>query len=178
VREAHACEPSSGWTDRRGSDEGGGPSEAVEEARVGQELPRGKGKVPVGEGLRVGKGEGRQAPPLAASALHRRHDRAAVGPGRAWRLERRHRHRARRRLHVWTGLKTAELGYERSRAVELSRRLENQREELADEYAGLLRTEYLEEESARRLGLVAPSAGQVVDLRRKQLAAAPRGYRR
>lgn len=81
-------------------------------------------------------------------------------------------------LHVWTGLKTAELGYERSRAVELSRRLENQREELADEYAGLLRTEYLEEESARRLGLVAPSAGQVVDLRRKQLAAAPRGYRR
>lgn len=76
-------------------------------------------------------------------------------------------------FHVWTGVTAAELGYQRSRAIELSQRLEVQRQELADELAGLLRTEYLEEESARRLGLGLPTAGQVVDLRRKQLASVP-----
>ncbi len=77
-------------------------------------------------------------------------------------------------FHVWTGLQVSELGYQRSKAIELNRHLETQREGLADELAGLLRTDYLEAESERRLGLVAPSAGQVVDLRTKQLAAASR----
>ena len=77
-------------------------------------------------------------------------------------------------FHVWTGLRVAELGYQRSQALALHRHLETQREQLADELASLLRTEHLERESERRLGLGLPSAGQVVDLRTKQLASAPR----
>lgn len=78
-------------------------------------------------------------------------------------------------FHVWTGIRVASLGYERSRAIELSQHLENQREQLADELASLLRTEHLEAESERRLGLGPPTAGQVVDLRTKQVALAKRG---
>lgn len=77
-------------------------------------------------------------------------------------------------FHVWTGVRAAELGYQRSKAIELNQRLETQREVLADRLASLLRTEHLEAESERRLGLGLPSAGQVVDLRTKQLAAASR----
>ena len=46
--------------------------------------------------------------------------------------------------------------------------------EAADELASLLRTDYLEAEAERRLGLLPPAAGQVVDLRTKQLADATR----
>lgn len=80
-------------------------------------------------------------------------------------------------FHAWTGVRVAELGYQRSKAIELNQHLETQREELADQLASLLRTEYLEAESERRLGLGLPSAGQIVDLRTKQLAAARRDPR-
>lgn len=70
-------------------------------------------------------------------------------------------------FHVWTGLRVAELGYQRSRAIALHRHLETEREELADQLEKLLRTERLEAESERRLGLGLPTAGQVVDLRTK-----------
>ena len=74
-------------------------------------------------------------------------------------------------FHVWTGLRVAELGYQRSRAIELGQRLEAQRQGLLDELASLERIAFIEEEAARRLGLHPPSAGQVVDLRPKQLAS-------
>ncbi len=77
-------------------------------------------------------------------------------------------------FHVWTGLQVAELGYERSQWIKINRALEIQRQEAADELESLLRTEYLETEAERRLGLLPPAAGQVVDLRAKQLAEAPR----
>ncbi|MDG2306396.1 MAG: hypothetical protein P8R42_17435 [Candidatus Binatia bacterium] len=77
-------------------------------------------------------------------------------------------------FHVWTGIQVAQLGYKRSKAIELNRRLDTQREELADELAGLLRTEHLQLEAERRLGLGQPTAGQVIDLRTKQLASATR----
>ena len=77
-------------------------------------------------------------------------------------------------FHVWTGLRVAELGYERSRAIELGQRLEAQRQRLGHELASLQRTAFLEEEAARRLGLLPPSAGQVVDLRPEQFASATR----
>ena len=77
-------------------------------------------------------------------------------------------------FHVWTGVRVVSLGYERSQAIELRQRLTNQRDVLADELASLLRTEHLELESQRRLGLGPPSAGQVVDLRTKQMALATR----
>lgn len=80
-------------------------------------------------------------------------------------------------FHAWTGNRVVELGYQRSKAIELNQHLETQREELADQLASLLRTDHLEAESERRLGLGLPSAGQVVDLRTKQLAAARRDVR-
>ena len=73
-------------------------------------------------------------------------------------------------FHVWTGLWGLELGYRRSRAIELQQRLELDREELADALESLLRTESLELEAERRLGLSAPRAGQVVDLRPESFA--------
>jgi hypothetical protein len=73
-------------------------------------------------------------------------------------------------FHVWTGLRGLELGYRRSRAIELQQRLELDREELADALESLLRTESLELEAERRLGLGAPRAGQVVDLRPESFA--------
>ncbi len=73
-------------------------------------------------------------------------------------------------FHVWTGLQVAELGYERSQWIKINRALETQREEADDELESLLRTDYLEAEAERRLGLLPPAAGQVVDLRAKQLA--------
>ncbi len=80
-------------------------------------------------------------------------------------------------FHVWTGLRTVELGYQRSRAIELRQRLDLQRQELADELEGFLHTENLEREAARRLGLGLPGTGQVVDLRRPLLADAGRAAR-
>lgn len=77
-------------------------------------------------------------------------------------------------FHVWTGILVAQLGYQRSKAIELNRRLETQREVLSDRLASLLAADHLEAESERRLGLGPPSAGQVVDLRSRQLAAASR----
>lgn len=73
-------------------------------------------------------------------------------------------------FHVWTGLQVAELGYERSQWIKINRALGTQREEAADELESLLRTDYLEAEAERRLGLLPPAAGQVVDLRSQQLA--------
>lgn len=73
-------------------------------------------------------------------------------------------------LHVWTGVWGLELGYRRSRAIELQQRLELDREELADALESLLRTESLELEAERRLGLGAPRAGQIVDLRPESFA--------
>lgn len=73
-------------------------------------------------------------------------------------------------FHVWTGVWGLELGYRRSRAIELQQRLELDREELADALESLLRTESLELEAERRLGLGAPRAGQVVDLRPESFA--------
>ena len=64
-------------------------------------------------------------------------------------------------FHVWPGLQVAELGYERSQWIKINRALEIQRQEAADELESLLR-------------LLPPAAGQVVDLRAKQLAEAPR----
>lgn len=80
-------------------------------------------------------------------------------------------------FHVWTGLQVAELGYERSQWIKINRALETQREEAADELESLLRTDYLEAEAERRLGLLPPAAGQVVDLRAQQLARTTRRAR-
>lgn len=77
-------------------------------------------------------------------------------------------------FHVWTGIRVAQLGYQRSKAIELQRRLETQREILSDRLASLLAAEHLEAESERRLGLGPPTAGQVVDLRSRQLATLSR----
>jgi hypothetical protein len=66
-------------------------------------------------------------------------------------------------LHAWTGLTVNRLGYELSRARELSQRLDRQLNELRIEYSAMTKPDLLAEQ-ARRLGLDWPKSGQVVDL--------------
>jgi hypothetical protein len=67
-------------------------------------------------------------------------------------------------LHVWTGLTVGTLGYELSRARDLGQRLDRQLNELTLENSGMMKPDVLAEEAHRRLGLVWPQSGQIVDL--------------
>lgn len=67
-------------------------------------------------------------------------------------------------LQVWTGLTVGKLGYELSRAHDLTQRLDRQLNELGLENSGILRPDALAEEAHRRLGLERPQPGQTVEL--------------
>jgi hypothetical protein len=67
-------------------------------------------------------------------------------------------------FHVWTGLAVGTLGYELSRARDLGQRLDRQLNELSVENSGLMKPDVLADEAHRRLGLVSPQSGQIVDL--------------
>lgn len=67
-------------------------------------------------------------------------------------------------LHVWTGLTVGRLGYELSRARDLTQRLDRQLNELTLENSGMMKPDLLAEEARRRLGLDWPQSGQIVDL--------------
>jgi hypothetical protein len=67
-------------------------------------------------------------------------------------------------FHVWTGLCVGTLGYELSRARDLGQRLDRQLNELTVESSGMMKPDVLAAEAQRRLGLVWPQPGQIVDL--------------
>lgn len=67
-------------------------------------------------------------------------------------------------LQVWTGLSVGTLGYELSRAHDLTQRLDRQLNELTLENSGMMKPDLLAEEARRRLGLDWPQSGQIVDL--------------
>jgi hypothetical protein len=67
-------------------------------------------------------------------------------------------------FHVWTGLSVGTLGYDLSRARDLGQRLDRQLNELTVESSGMMKPDVLADEAHRRLGLVWPQSGQIVDL--------------
>ncbi|MBM4246515.1 MAG: hypothetical protein FJ148_22415 [Deltaproteobacteria bacterium] len=67
-------------------------------------------------------------------------------------------------LQAWTGLTVGKLGYELSRAHDLTQRLDRQLNELALENSGIVKPDILAKEARKRLGLEQPQLGQIVDL--------------
>jgi hypothetical protein len=67
-------------------------------------------------------------------------------------------------LQVWTGLSVGKLGYELSRAHDLTQRLDRQLNELALQNSSFLKPDALAEEAHKRLGLERPQLGQIVEL--------------
>lgn len=67
-------------------------------------------------------------------------------------------------LQVWTGLTVGKLGYELSRAHDLTQRLDRQLNELTLENSGILKPDALAQEAHKRLGLERPQLGQIVEL--------------
>lgn len=115
-----------------------------------------------------------RGPLPAAPAVRRRH-RSAANPGAA--RDRVARARAMRinlvcgaimmaamLLQVWTGLTVGKLGYELSRAHDLTQRLDRQLNELALENSGMLNPATLAQDAHKRLGLERPQLGQIVEL--------------
>lgn len=113
--------------------------------------------------------------PLPASSAVRPRHRSAANPGAA--RDRVARARAMRinlvcggimmaamLLQVWTGLTVGKLGYELSRARDLTQRLDRQLNELGLENSGILKPDALAEEAHKRLGLERPQPGQTVEL--------------
>jgi hypothetical protein len=109
-----------------------------------------------------------------APALRSRH-RSAANPGAAReRAERAHTMRVNlvcgaimigaMLLQVWTGLSVGKLGYELSRAHDLTQRLDRQLNELTLENSGLVKPDALAVEAHKRLGLERPQLGQIVEL--------------
>ena len=68
-------------------------------------------------------------------------------------------------LQVWLGLQVVNTGYELSEARLMVKRLRHERQELRLELATLRQPERLAESARRRLGMVEPRSGQIVELR-------------
>lgn len=113
--------------------------------------------------------------PLPATPVVRARHRSAANPGAA--RERAARAHAMRvnlvcgaimigamLLQVWTGLSVGKLGYELSRAHDLTQRLDRQLNELALQNSSFLKPDALAEEAHKRLGLERPQLGQIVEL--------------
>lgn len=113
--------------------------------------------------------------PLPVTPAVRPRHRSAANPGAA--RERVARARAMRvnlfcgaimigamLLQVWTGLTVGKLGYELSRAHDLTQRLDRQLNELTLENSGILKPDALALEAQKRLGLERPQLGQIVEL--------------
>lgn len=113
--------------------------------------------------------------PLPTTAAVRPRHRSAANPGAA--RDRIARARAMRinlfcggimlaamLLHVWTGLTVGKLGYDLSRAHDLTQRLDRQLNELTYENSGILKPDALAQEAQKRLGLERPQLGQIVEL--------------
>lgn len=67
-------------------------------------------------------------------------------------------------LQVWTGLTVGKLGYELSRAHDLTQRLDRQLNELTLENSGIVKPDALAKRAHERLGLERPRIGQIVEL--------------
>ena len=67
-------------------------------------------------------------------------------------------------LQVWTGLTVGKLGYELSRAHDLTQRLDRQINELTLENSSIVKPDALAERAHERLGLERPRIGQIVEL--------------
>ena len=68
-------------------------------------------------------------------------------------------------VHVWLRLQVTRLGYQLSEGQQMTTRLEDERRQLEVELAMLKDHNRLRELAQRRLGMVEPAKGQVLELR-------------